>query len=264
MIRRLFAHARSKTSLISDVINAGSSLVAPPYFSYFLSKGPFLFKMEANSPIESTLIHFFSNTSTSIRKTILVALLSTCTADELISAHRTTTRLICKKPKLELPEELWFLIFQSADTKSLYALSRVNKRFNALLSFDNHFWHQRCIKSSIRTPHESPILKRRRKIIVSPKLFWAPWKTIYSNEMIARRNWKLGRYNLETREHPAGSLCFFFDDRHAVTVTFGQGNLYSHKSGHLRYPLGAITTARFDKTFLFAGNLDMSINIYKL
>lgn len=82
-----------------------------------------------------------------LRGQTLSLLLAHCTAHQLQQTQRETTRLLglaCNGGKISsrLPDEVLLLVFANADTKSVFALSCVSRRFHRLLTYDNIFWKQ--------------------------------------------------------------------------------------------------------------------------
>ncbi|KAJ3381920.1 hypothetical protein HDU92_005035 [Lobulomyces angularis] len=101
---------------------------------------------------------------------------------------------------------------------------------------------------------------------------WAPWKKVYRDSYIVNRNWKTGRYSVQSMRDArhAENLCIGFDESRAASISNGRhGKLWDIKTGDVILTLdshhsGLITTVKFNHKYAVSGSVDSTIKIFDL
>lgn len=209
----------------------------------------------------AALLTFFQSTTRSIRASVVNAILAACSTSEVAGIYKATHRILKSNSTTfsALADELLLDIFTRVDTKTLCALSCVNKRLYILLQYDNSFWLRLCRKRAF-----APIKKQVQKT-----LDWAPWKSVYKENIITDRNWAKGRYSLSRISRHSGSICLSFNEEKVVSVGRLNGILWDLNSGDTLLSLqghhqGFITTAKFDDKWIISGSIDSTVRVFDL
>ncbi|KAI8811357.1 quinon protein alcohol dehydrogenase-like superfamily [Cladochytrium replicatum] len=130
--------------------------------------------------------------------------------------------------------------------------------------------HPKRQKLSSPPPCSSP--DAATALAVMPVASRRPWKHIYAERLLIARNWRRGRYNVQTlKGHTDGVLCLQQDTRRAVLITGSYDHtvrIWNLNTGACEKVLtghrGIVNALQFDETKLVTGSSDCTIKIWSL